>query len=1124
MPVCAAVSNDQWSASNRWVTKTLRIMRLTAFLLMMTALHVGATAYSQKVTLAGKNIPIDKVLRMISQQTGYEFVYDPALVENLPVITIDVKDVPLEEALDLCFRGKGFKYTFKNNTIIVKELPAAVTLTVDPNVAPMLPPLIHGRVTDSAGKPLSGATVMVKGSKKGTETDANGIFMLKDVGDNATLVISFTGCMPREVKVNGRDEIVVHMTVSTSPLDKVQVIAYGSTTQRYTTGSVTTVTSKEIEQQPVSDPLQALEGRVPGLFITQSNGIPGSGMKVRIEGQNSLANGNEPLYVIDGVPYNTLTLPNIGYVLGGNGSNSGDASPLSFINPADIESISVLKDADATAIYGSRAANGAILITTRKGEAGRVTINASLQNGRSRITRELPLLNTKQYLEMRREAFRNDGLTPGPGDYDLNGAWDTTRYTDWQKVLIGRGTQYTTATVSASGGNASTQYFISGTYQKQTASFPGTFPDKKGSIDFNINSTSANQKFHLQLSGNYLVDDNQLPIQDLTTNLTQTMAPNSPALYKPDGSINWALDSNGNATFPYNPIAMLQVRDKRTTNSLISHAVLSYQIFRGLEFRSSFGYTNQHGSEIQTSPITVVPPAVQPYATRSASYGSNNSNSWIIEPQLNFKRSFGWGRLDVLTGATFQKNSLYGFSVNGSGYNSDAILNDLNAAAQVSPGYTSASTYRYNAIFGRVNYIMGDKYIVDLNLRRDGSSRFGSANLFHDFGSVGLGWIFSSEGFIRDHLSFLSFGKLTGSYGTTGNDQIGDYQFLTLYYPTYQDRPYQGATGLVPGGLSNPYLEWESTHKLYVSMDLGFLKDRILLTTGYVNNQSSNQLMGYSLPSIDGFGSVLRNFPATVENTSIEFTLKTTNIKTKDFSWTTHVNLTIPNNKLKSFPNLVTSGYAAQYVLGKSINLSHVYHLIGVDPATGVYQFMGLDGKPTFTPDPSKDQYVVISKDPKFYGGIDNTFRYKGVELSVFFQFVKQTGYAYPFGVIPGYFGAGVNQPTYVLKRWQKPGDIAPVMKFSTYEGGSIITSFFDAQASDGSYSDASYIRLKTMSLSWELPEKATKKAMLQSCQFFAHAQNLLTITKFKGFDPENQSTGSTPPQRTITVGIRLGL
>ncbi len=398
--------------------------------------------------------------------------------------------------------------------------------------------------------------------------------------------------MRAEIKVNGENNVIVELEISTSKLDEVQIIAYGTSSQRFRDRNVASVKAKDIEKSPVNNPLLALQGRVPGLNITQANGFPGSAIKVRIQGQNSVISGNAPLYVVDGVPYPHEIPPGLG--IGPVESSesvknrpSGTGSALSLINLSDIESIDVLKDADATAIYGSRAANGAILITTKKGKAGKMALDVNFQQGWGKATRKLNMLNSQQYLEMRWEAFKNDKIQPDKDNAPDLFVWDTSRYTDGQKYFFGNVSQFTNVNIGLSGGNENFQYLLRGTLQRETTILPGDFNDRKGSFHFNINSISYNRKFIIQFTSSYLADVNYLPNSDISTNVV-TMSPISPPFFNEDGSLNWALNPDGASTWN-NPYAGLYNTAKFRTNNLISNLRLSYSIFKRLFFRTSLG-------------------------------------------------------------------------------------------------------------------------------------------------------------------------------------------------------------------------------------------------------------------------------------------------------------------------------------------------------------------------------------------------------------------------------------------------------------------------------------------------------------------------------------------------------
>ncbi|KAA2239889.1 SusC/RagA family TonB-linked outer membrane protein [Chitinophaga agrisoli] len=1090
------------------------------------------TSQDLTVTYSGTNVPLGQVFKAIQKQTGYIAMYNVAAtkIDTKEKVTVNFNSTPLGQVMDIILRGKNLEWQLDDESILIfikkesdrpKKSPSEGDSTI-------VRQSLTGKVTDADGKPIIGATVVVKGTTNGATTDPEGNFSLANVKGNAALVISSIGFQTREVPVRGKT-ILAQLNVMINILDEQVVIPYGTTTKRLSTSNTVTIKASEIEKQPVGNPLLALQGRVPGLFITQSTGLPNSGVTVRIQGQNSITKGNDPLYVIDGVPYTSQLLPTLATnILGSsggallNGVNSGSGNPLSFINPADIESIDVLKDADATAIYGSRAANGAILITTKKGKSGETTVSVNMQTGWGKVTRKLDLMNTQQYLTMRREAKKNDNDPIFATDYDINGLWDTTRYTDWQKELIGGTAKYTDVQASVAGGTVNTQFLIGSGYHRETTVFPGDFADEKGSFHINIRNTSINQKFQVLFTGNYLIDNNKLMGTDYTSTAL-SLAPNAPNLYNQDGSINWMPNASGSSTF-FNPLAQLNRKYRNRTTNLISSLTLSYQLLPDFEIRSSFNYTTLRSDEISTQTLEVSAPEIRPTAQRSASYGDGYINSWIIEPQGVYKRKIGKGQLEVLLGATFQQNSNNRQEFSAAGFNSDAVLEDIKSASNVTVAATLTSVYKYSAAFGRLTYNWKDKYLLNLTARRDGSSRFGSENQLHNFGSVGLGWVFSGERLIRDHLPFVSFGKLRGSYGTSGNDQIGDYQYLNLYRTITLGVPYQGFTGMEVTSIPNPHLQWEETKKVQFGLDLGLIGDRIMLIANYYQNRSSNQLLSYSLPAITGFGSISAiNFPATVGNFGWEFSINTVNIKANNFNWSTGFNLTIPRNKLIEFPNLETSTLADVLVIGKPVSIIRAYNLSGVNPATGEYQFRNAKEEPTTYPDFSTDQTQLINVDPKYYGGIRNSLSYKGIELDVLLQFVKQTGRDYSLGLgdVPGVLNA--NQPVALVDRWQKPGDVAKSQRYNS-NYALFLPFYYASNVSNAAYADASFIRVKNVSLSYELPYGLKKKMHLRNCRIYAQAQNLFTITKYTGLNPENGNTISLPPLRMITVGIQATL
>ncbi|MEO8235825.1 MAG: SusC/RagA family TonB-linked outer membrane protein, partial [Flavobacterium sp.] len=817
---------------------------------------------------------------------------------------------------------------------------------------------------------------------------------------------------------------------------------------------------------------------------------------------NSLrAEGNSPLYLVDGVPYSSESV--------GNSRSTSVlptlANPLNSINPSDIESIEVLKDADATAIYGSRGANGVVLINTKKGKAGKTKFSASTSQGTGRVTKFMDLLNTQQYLAMRTQAFANDGVAPDTFAYDLNGTWNQNRYTNWQKELLGRTANYNDANASVSGGNASTQFLISGTYHKETTVFPGDYGYNRGVLRSNINHTSEDKKFKMSLSTAYTVQNNNQPATDLSSIAIQ-LAPNAPALYNPDGTLNWE-----GSTWE-NPLAALEGKYKTNTYDFIANSLLSYSIIPGLDVKTSFGITDTRHEETRTQPSTLYDPAYQAGPEFSSLYANNTTRrSWIVEPQISWTNNWKYGKTEVLVGGTFQQQKGHKLLQEADGFTSNSLIYNLGAAFNVLTLQDQASDYKYQAFFGRLNYSFKNRYIVNFTGRRDGSSRFGPGRQFATFGAVGAAWIFSEEKILKGK-TFLSFGKLRASYGTTGNDLIGDYQFLDTYLSSGVS--YGGVIGLQPTRLYNPNFGWETNKKLELAVETGFFKDRIFLSLAAYNNRSSSQLVGIPMPATTGFPSIQGNLKATVQNRGYEVSLRTTNMQNKEFKWTTNFNIAVSKNKLLSFPDLEGSTYRNQFVIGEALNIRKVYHYTGLNATTGLFTFEDTNDDGEIS---ALDKQNVQDFNPTFFGGLSNQFTYKNWQLDIMFQFVKQKNYtAAAMAGIPGTLN---NQPVEVTQHWQNSGDTNGYQQYSAGYNGDAVDAAYKYYESDAVIGDASFIRLKNVALSYKVPEKWLSGS---SCRFTLEGQNLALFTKYKGRDPEFKTTGYLPPLRIITAGLQF--
>ncbi|MBF4485796.1 SusC/RagA family TonB-linked outer membrane protein [Flavobacterium sp. CSZ] len=963
---------------------------------------------------------------------------------------------------------------------------------------------VQGTVTDGSG-PLPGVTISIKGKTRNSSiTDYNGQYTINALASD-TLIVSFIGFKTKFIPVNNSTKIDIKLEYDTTTLQEVRVNAgYYSVKESDRTGSIARITSKDIETQPVTNVLATMQGRMPGVNIIQNTGMPGSGFTIEIRGKNSIrSDGNNPLYIIDGVPYSSQSIGS-SYT---STNMPAENSPLNSINPADIEVIEVLKDADATAIYGSRGANGIVLITTKKGRAGKTLFTGSYTYGIGKVTRFKNVLQTPEYMDMRKEAFANDGVTQFPANaYDVNGTWDQNRNADWQKELIGGIADYTNAQASLSGGSLQTKFLLSANYSKETTVFPKNYDYTKAGGHFSLNHESENKKFKINFSSVYTAQLSSLPSADLTQ-IAVRLPPNAPSLYDANGNLNWE-----NNTFD-NPLAPLEGKIKGNTYDFLANALLSYEIGAGFILSCSFGYTDLRQKQLNLQPSTIYSPAAGVGSEVSTVFTNQiNRASWIIEPQLAWNKNFGKARMEVLLGSTFQHQKGDRQVNYALGFASNSLMENPSSASSNRVLNSEQNIYRYNAGFTRINLNWDGKYIINLTGRRDGSSRFGPGKKFANFGAVGAGWIFSKEKILEENVSFLSFGKIRGSYGSSGNDQIGDYQYLDTYSSAGIN--YQGISGLQPSRLFNADFGWETNKKLEFALETGFLNDRIFTAIAWYSNKSSNQLVGNPLPGTTGFTSIQANLDAVVQNKGIEFSLRTLNIKNDVFTWTSTFNFTSNKNKLLSFPGLNASTYKNQYVIGEPLNIVKTYEYSGLNPLTGVYTFKDVNGDGILNV--IDDRQTLKNLNPKYFGGFQNQLLYRSVSLDFLFQFVKQANYNENFSnPMPGTM---FNQPDGVIAHWQGSGDVGP---YQGYSNSNTVRNIANSQfsQSDAAISDASYIRLKNISLSYQLPKEWTKTMM---CRLSIQGQNVLTFTRYKGIDPEFRIAGYVPPLRIYSTAIQI--
>lgn len=1084
-------------------------------------LQVAAYVHSQTVSFSGSNVSLEKIFSVVEKQTGYVFFYDEAILKDTRPVSIKAENYSLQLFLSCVLNDQPLKFSFQNKTIIISRKEMAAPPAADTTNRPAAQPMLGGIVTDMNNMLLSGASVSIKGTGKSTITNGKGVFSIPMPAAKSKVVVSYVGYTTREVELQeGQQQMFIQLTVAVNELDEEVVEAYGKTSKRLAVGNIVKVSGEDIQRQPVMNPLLALNGRVPGVLVTPTSGYQSAPVKVEIRGRNTLNPDlvSDPLYVIDGMPLTILDIASIpplkssyangstGFVQAGLQSNTNGQSPLFSINPADIESISVLKDAAATAIYGSRGANGVILITTKRTKPGKTRMEVNVQQAVSMAPKHWDMLKTPEYLQMRYETMKNDGF-PLTMAYVPELSWDTTRYTDWQKELWGVA-KTTDASMSVSGGDRLTSFNIGAGFTNSQDITTLKGKNQRISVSSTITHRSTDQKLSIDMRALYT---NTYVSATLMPSFT-TLPPNAPPIFNEKGGLNYAeWTAVGITSFPFATILQPSIAN---TNFINASLRLSYVFAKGLTASVNGGYNNAQANTEWYLPIASQNPVNNP--TGTATFGTSSNNNWNVEPQLNYTTYVGSGRLEIMTGGTYQRSHTRGMTVLGAGFTNDALIHSINNAPVMS-STANAAQKGYASLHGRINYNWQNKYILELAGNRDGSSNFGPGKQFGNFWSAGAGWIASEEEWLQPLLpSWWSYLKLNGSYGVTGLDAGASYQYISEWSLPRTGMPnYNGIRPMVPAHAVNPDYQWQENKKINVDLNMGFLKDRITLTATWYRNRCNNQLTRIPIPSYTGFSTVVGNSPANVENSGWEGSLNAQVIATKAFSWTFGFNIGVNRNKLLGYPDFEFSSFYTTHKIGESLNTVYLYHYLGINPQNGrraVYDY-NHDGAITEsnTTAPATgvdDKYIALDVTPRYSGGISSAFTYKRFALNLFFNFKKQMGqipYATPGG------GMG-NIPTYVYNdHWQMPGDQTTYPRFSTVTTNN--ESWFNK--SDGAYADASFIRCTNLAFSYSLTEAACKRLHIQGVALSLNMSNLFTITKYKGIDPET-AFGILPQPRTI--------
>lgn len=1081
---------------------SFRVMR-NAFLALF--LFVGTTyateSYSQnmRVTVVSSSITTGQVLSEIEDQTDYLFVYDVNEVDLDRNVNVRAENRPVSEVLDEVFEGTDVDYAMEGKNIMLmkrskKETPASVQQTSENT--------IQGVVTDANGEPIIGANIMIEGTTTGTITDFDGRFTL-DVPENATLQISYIGFVSQNVKVNGRKDITVKLVEDAKTLDEVVVVGYGTMKKSDLTGSVSSITSDNFKLGTDLTPQQLMQGAFSGVNISQNSGKPGGSNTIRVRGGTSISASNDPLYVIDGVPISTSA--------GVNQSNISTATtdffdqepinPLSNINPNDIESINILKDASATAIYGSRGANGVIMITTKKGKAGVRQLDYSFNLGISTVANKLDVLTGDEY----RQTVTDLGLTLD--DKGMN--------TDWQDVIF-RTAISQNHYVSFMSGSEKTSYRASAGYSNQNGIMEGSGM-KSANARVNINHKALNDKLKLNLNISYgETDSDQAPVSNTVGSEMGSSMLYEAYVFNPTYPI---YDENGDyydvPPYRVNPASFAkELLDERGTSQFLGNLTADWNFYKPFTLQVNVGYNKNTISR-------------NSYISKSNLLGNSNNGyvtvqklsdySKLLETILKYNQSFGKHHIDAMIGYSWQYFYGEGQTTKAYGFLSDNFKWYSLAAAQTVESISSyAESNTLISMYGRVNYNYADKYLLTATVRRDGSSRFGSGNKWGVFPSVAASWRISQEDFFQNDV--MSDLKLRVSFGITGSQEIGNYNSLSTLGASTNGYLVGGekVTIVLPQQYTNPDLKWEQTAQTDVGIDFGFFNGRIRGSIDYYYKKTTDLLLSVAVPSPSLITTQIANV-GTVTNQGIELDLAFDLMRRKNFSWEANLNLSHNKNEVVSLSNDKWTGDNMQVAPCQGQGLSGTYaQLIMPGQPIGTFygkRFIGIvDGVEQFANDGESE--VIGCAQPDLTFGLGTNLQYKNWTFSLNFR-----------GSIGNdVYNCTANNLAYLSNLPGRNVLREAVTSGVSRDQAKVFSSRF--------IEDGSFVRLDNISLGYNF---SLPKLYVSNARIFVSAQNLFTITGYSGADPEVNSeisrTGvaplgvdylSYPRARTFSMGVNL--
>ncbi len=1117
--------------SSAHVIHTIMRIFLLFIAIGLSSAYANSTYSQTKLDIKVNKVPLETLFQEIQEKSEYIFFYNDEVLLNRGNVSLNIKGATLTTILDNALKDKGMVYRIDDRQVIIFEKEVSlvpVTSKIDKQDF-----TVTGVVQDQNGQPLPGANILEKGTSNGTQTDFDGNFELTLNNGDAILSITYIGFSSKEIAVNGQNTFTVALEESAAALDEIVVVGYGTQKKSDLTGSVSSLKSEDLNPGANASVDQMMLGRAAGVQINQSSSAPGGGLSIRIRGASSLNASNEPLYVIDGFPIdNSANLSSGGAAE--VSENQSPNNPLNSLNPADIESIEILKDASATAIYGSRGANGVVMITTKKGKSGKMRVTYDVYSGIQSVAKTIDVLSTSEYINAINDLSQEQGNSPVFSATDIanigNGNF-------WQDQVF-RSAPITSHNISIGGGDEKTSVYASINYFDQEGVVKNTGIEKyTGRI--NIESKIGEKaKIGLNFNTSLIKDNNN--VDGIQTNenagpiYSSLLYDPTEPVYNADGTFSQSANLTVN-----NPVTLINgIISLNETNRTFGSAYLNYDFTDNLSGKFNFGTDRQTSRrDIYNSTQTIRGSAANGIANISVLDRSN----YLFEYTMNYKKDFNENHnLALLGGITYQKFSLKNFYGNISGFPSDDIGTNNLELGDTNTDQLGSRTEENTLLsyLARVNYNLYNKFLLTGSIRADGSSRFGENNKFGYFPSFAFGWKLNEEEFVPDLFSQL---KLRASWGLTGNQEIGNYNSQL----TFQSGPNvvlgNSVLGsVIPSRKANDDLKWETTEQFNVGIDAAMLNGRISATIDYFSKNTKDLLFNLPLPLASGYASILSNV-GEVQNKGFEVLINTTNVITDDFKWDTSLNFAAIKNKVVDLGriesivtgNIMAVGNTAIIREGEPLASYYGYNVTGIfqedDDITNSAQPLAEPGFPIFedingdgaiTPD---DQTIIGSPFPDFTYGIQNSFSYKNFQLDVFFQ-GQEGAELININLIESLYPANFRrnrQSRTIVDRW------TPENTDAKWPSSVNPNAYGASKVNTLTVEDASYFRLKNVQFSYQVP--VDNIDFLNSMRVYITGQNLFTITDYGGFDPESNSLGSSnvrvdyssyPTARTYLLGL----